>query len=42
MTGQAGQHPAMFDLVTNWPEAEPVFAAAASVLLVASCGSRSR
>jgi len=38
MTGQAGQHPAMFDLVANCPEAGPVFAAVAGVLLVASCG----
>ena len=31
-SGQGGQHPAMFDLVANCPEAEPIFAAAASVL----------
>jgi [acyl-carrier-protein] S-malonyltransferase len=31
-SGQGGQHPAMFDLVANSPEAEPIFAAAASVL----------
>src|ERR1700722_6962048 len=31
-SGQGGQHPAMFDLVGNCPEAEPVFAAAARVL----------
>ena len=31
-SGQGGQHPAMFDLVANCPEAEPVFAAAAEVL----------
>jgi [acyl-carrier-protein] S-malonyltransferase len=31
-SGQGGQHPAMFDLVANCPEAEPVFAAAAGVL----------
>src|SRR6202142_1325351 len=30
-SGQGGQHPAMFDLVANCPEAEPVFAAAAKV-----------
>src|ERR1700689_238253 len=30
-SGQGGQHPAMFDLVGNCPEAEPVFAAAAAV-----------
>ena len=30
-SGQGGQHPAMFDLVANCPEAEPVFAAAAAV-----------
>lgn len=31
-SGQGGQHRDMFDLVANCPEAEPVFAAAASVL----------
>jgi [acyl-carrier-protein] S-malonyltransferase len=31
-SGQGGQHPAMFDLVANCPEAEPIFAASASVL----------
>ena len=31
-SGQGGQHPAMFDLVANCPEAEPVFIAAAEVL----------
>ena len=31
-SGQGGQHPAMFDLVANCPEAEPVFAAAAGLL----------
>ena len=31
-SGQGGQHPAMFDLVANCPEAEPVFTAAAGVL----------
>jgi [acyl-carrier-protein] S-malonyltransferase len=31
-SGQGSQHPAMFDLVANCPEAEPVFAAAAQVL----------
>src|SRR5580704_1088035 len=31
-SGQGGQHPAMFDLVADCPEAEPVFAAAAAVL----------
>lgn len=31
-SGQGGQHPAMFDLVADCPEAEPVFAAAAEVL----------
>jgi [acyl-carrier-protein] S-malonyltransferase len=31
-SGQGGQHPAMFDVVANCPEAEPVFAAAAAVL----------
>jgi hypothetical protein len=31
-SGQGAQHPAMFDLVANCPEAEPVFAAAAAVL----------
>ena len=31
-SGQGGQHPAMFDLVANCPEAEPVFAAASVVL----------
>ena len=31
-SGQGGQHPAMFDLVANCPEVEPIFAAAASVL----------
>jgi len=31
-SGQGLQHPAMFDLVANCPEAEPVFAAAAGVL----------
>ena len=31
-SGQGGQHPAMFDLVADCPEAEPVFAAAAGVL----------
>jgi len=31
-SGQGGQHPAMFDLVANCPEAEPVFAVAAGVL----------
>jgi len=31
-SGQGGQHPAMFDLVADCPEAEPVFAAAAVVL----------
>jgi [acyl-carrier-protein] S-malonyltransferase len=31
-SGQGEQHPAMFDLVANCPEAEPIFAAAASVL----------
>jgi [acyl-carrier-protein] S-malonyltransferase len=31
-SGQGGQHPAMFDLAANCPEAEPIFAAAAGVL----------
>ena len=31
-SGQGGQHPAMFDLVANCPEAEPIFAVAAGVL----------
>jgi len=31
-SGQGGQHAAMFDVVANCPEAEPVFAAAAGVL----------
>jgi [acyl-carrier-protein] S-malonyltransferase len=31
-SGQGGQHPAMFDLVANCPEAEPVFAVAAGIL----------
>jgi [acyl-carrier-protein] S-malonyltransferase len=31
-SGQGGQHPAMFDLVANCLEAEPIFAAAAGVL----------
>jgi [acyl-carrier-protein] S-malonyltransferase len=31
-SGQGAQHPAMFDLVANCPEAEPVFAAAADAL----------
>ena len=31
-SGQGGQHPAMFDLVANCREAEPVFAAAAEML----------
>ena len=31
-SGQGGQHPAMFDLVANCPEAEPIFAVAAEVL----------
>jgi [acyl-carrier-protein] S-malonyltransferase len=31
-SGQGSQHPAMFDLVADSPEAEPVFAAAAGVL----------
>src|SRR6266481_4234956 len=31
-SGQGGQHPAMFDLVADCPEAEPIFAAAAGVL----------
>jgi [acyl-carrier-protein] S-malonyltransferase len=31
-SGQGGQHPAMFDLVANCLEAEPVFAAAVDVL----------
>ena len=31
-SGQGSQHPAMFDLVADCPEAEPVFAAAAGVL----------
>ena len=31
-SGQGGQNPAMFDLVADCPEAEPVFAAAAGVL----------
>jgi [acyl-carrier-protein] S-malonyltransferase len=31
-SGQGGQHPAMFDLVADCPEAEPVFAAAAGAL----------
>ena len=31
-SGQGSQHPAMFDLVMNSPEAEPVFTAAAEVL----------
>jgi [acyl-carrier-protein] S-malonyltransferase len=31
-SGQGDQHPAMFDLVANCPEAQPVFAAAADVL----------
>ena len=31
-SGQGGQHPAMFDLVADCSEAEPVFAAAAEVL----------
>ena len=30
-SGQGSQHPAMFDLVADCPEAEPVFAAAAGV-----------
>jgi [acyl-carrier-protein] S-malonyltransferase len=31
-SGQGGQYPGMFDLVADCPEAEPIFAAAASVL----------
>jgi [acyl-carrier-protein] S-malonyltransferase len=31
-SGQGAQHPAMFDLVADYPEAEPIFAAAASAL----------
>lgn len=31
-SGQGGQHPAMFDLVANCPEAEPIFAVAGGVL----------
>jgi [acyl-carrier-protein] S-malonyltransferase len=31
-SGQGGQHAAMFDVVVNCPEAEPIFAAAAGVL----------
>jgi [acyl-carrier-protein] S-malonyltransferase len=31
-SGQGRQHPAMFDLVANCPEAEPIFAVAAGVL----------
>jgi [acyl-carrier-protein] S-malonyltransferase len=31
-SGQGGQHPAMFDLVANCPEAEAIFAAAAGAL----------
>ena len=31
-SGQGGQHPAMFDLVGDCPEAEPIFAAAAGLL----------
>jgi [acyl-carrier-protein] S-malonyltransferase len=31
-SGQGGQHPAMFDLLANCPEAEPVFVAASGVL----------
>jgi len=31
-SGQGGQHPAMFDLVADCPEAEPIFAVAAGVL----------
>jgi [acyl-carrier-protein] S-malonyltransferase len=31
-SGQGGQHPAMFDLVADCPDAEPVFATAAGVL----------
>ena len=31
-SGQGSQHPAMFDLVANCPEVEPVFTAAAKVL----------
>jgi [acyl-carrier-protein] S-malonyltransferase len=31
-SGQGDQHPAMFDLVANCPEAEPIFAVAAGVL----------
>lgn len=31
-SGQGGQHPAMFDLVANCPEAEPIFAVAAGLL----------
>jgi [acyl-carrier-protein] S-malonyltransferase len=31
-SGQGGQHPTMFDLVADCPEAEPVFAAATAVL----------
>ena len=31
-SGQGGEHSAMFDLVADCPEAEPVFAVAAGVL----------
>jgi [acyl-carrier-protein] S-malonyltransferase len=31
-SGQGGQHPGMFDLVADCPEAEPIFAVAAGVL----------
>jgi [acyl-carrier-protein] S-malonyltransferase len=31
-SGQGGQHPGMFDLVANCPEAEPIFTAATGVL----------
>ncbi|MER2268714.1 acyltransferase domain-containing protein [Methylobacterium oxalidis] len=32
LSGQGGQHPGMFDLTADLPEAQPVFAAAASLL----------
>ncbi len=32
LSGQGGQHPAMFDLTADWPEAAPVFEAAKPLL----------
>ena len=32
LSGQGGQHPGMFDLTADWPDAAPIFAAAERVL----------